>query len=164
MSVPPYRRSPPTPGKSCIGSSAGQFNADLRTSASLCTPPVHSVHDYYPFARKDDGQMAPIAVELVDRLAILVTCHRFPSMGDADAHSLRYDDSYSRMHRFARRSTHVPFCRRYLRDVRREFMVLRVPIFPMMLCNRAVPMLWHASLVLVLGHVGFPPLLFIPFC
>jgi hypothetical protein len=51
-------------------------------------------------------------------------------------------------------------------DVRREFMqrllllfmVLWVPIFTM-LCRRAVPMLWRASLLTFLGlrPVGFPP-------
>jgi NAD-specific glutamate dehydrogenase len=61
-----------------------------------------------------------MAVELVDRLAILVTVRRFPVMGAPDSRSLRFD-IYVRMQHFVRRSTYVPF-RRFLGDVRREFM------------------------------------------
>jgi hypothetical protein len=45
------------------------------------TPSVQSVHDYYPFAREDSGRLAPMAAELVDRLATLVAIRRFPCMG-----------------------------------------------------------------------------------
>jgi hypothetical protein len=65
--------------------------------------------------------LAHVAVELVDRVAILVAVHRCPRMGAADSRSLRYD-IYVRMQRFVRRTTHVPF-RRILGDVRREFML-----------------------------------------
>jgi NAD-specific glutamate dehydrogenase len=58
--------------------------------------------------------------ELVDRLAILVAVRRFHGMGAADSRSLRFE-SYVRMQHFVRRSTYVPF-RRFLGDVRREFM------------------------------------------
>jgi NAD-specific glutamate dehydrogenase len=61
-----------------------------------------------------------MAAELVDRLAIPVAIRRFPSMGAADSRSLRYDN-YVRMQNFVRRTTYVPF-RRFLGDVRREFM------------------------------------------
>jgi hypothetical protein len=61
-----------------------------------------------------------MAAELVDRLAILVAVRRFPCMGAADSRFLR-SDSYVRMQHFGRRSTSVPF-RRFLGDVRREFM------------------------------------------
>jgi hypothetical protein len=61
-----------------------------------------------------------MAAELVDRLAILVAVRRFPCMGAADSRSLR-SDSYVRMQHFVRLSTSVPF-RRFLGDVRREFM------------------------------------------
>jgi hypothetical protein len=69
---------------------------------------------------QDGGRLAPMAAELVDRLAILVAVRRFPSMGAADSRSLR-TDSYVRMHHFVRRSTYVPF-RRFGGDVRRKFM------------------------------------------
>jgi hypothetical protein len=62
-----------------------------------------------------------MAAELVDRLmAILVVVRRFLGMGAPDSRSLR-SDSYVRMQHFVRRSsTFVPF-RRFLGDVRREF-------------------------------------------
>jgi hypothetical protein len=41
---------------------------------------------------EDGGRLAPMAVELADRLAILVVVRRFPCMGVADSHSLRYDN------------------------------------------------------------------------
>jgi hypothetical protein len=62
-----------------------------------------------------------MAVELVDRLAILVVARRFPGMGAADSRSLRSYYGYVRMQHFVRRSTYVPF-RHFLGDVRREFM------------------------------------------
>jgi hypothetical protein len=64
--------------------------------------------------------MAPMAAELVDRLAILVGVRRFNGMGAADSRPLRYD-SYVRTQNFVRRYTSVPF-RRFWGDVRREFM------------------------------------------
>jgi hypothetical protein len=110
----------PLPGNLALGAQQGKLDADLRTSALLGTPSVESVHDYYPFAMEDGGRLAPMAVELVDRLAILVAVRRCHGMGAADSRSLRYDN-YVRMQRFVGRSTSVPF-RRYLGDVRREFM------------------------------------------
>jgi hypothetical protein len=59
-----------------------------------------------------------MAVELIDRLAILVCARGFPGMGAADSRSLR-SDIYVRMHEFVRRSTSIPFIR-FLGDVRRE--------------------------------------------
>jgi hypothetical protein len=61
-----------------------------------------------------------MAVELVDRLAILVGVRRFLGMGAADSRSLR-SDTYVRMQDYVRRSTSFPF-RRFWGDVRREFM------------------------------------------
>jgi hypothetical protein len=98
---------------------------------------------------EDWGRLAHIAVELVDRLAILVALGRFPGMGVAGSRSLR-SNSYARMHHFVRRTTFVPF-RRFLGDVRLEFMqhlvllfmVLWVPISAT-LCMRVVLTLWHA--------------------
>jgi hypothetical protein len=52
-----------------------------------------------------------MAVELVDRLAILVAVRRFPCMGAFDSRSLR-SDSYVRMEHVVRR-TNDPF-RRFL--------------------------------------------------
>jgi hypothetical protein len=69
---------------------------------------------------EDGGRLAPMAAELVDRLAILVAIRRFLGMGAADSRSLRFD-SYVRMQHFVRRSASIPF-RRFLGDVRREFM------------------------------------------
>jgi hypothetical protein len=98
------------------------MNMQYRTSALLGTPSVHSIHDYYPFAMEDGGRLAPMAAELVYRLAILVAVRRFPGMGAADSRSLR-SESYVRMQHFVRRSTYVPFRRFLLGDVRRrEFM------------------------------------------
>jgi hypothetical protein len=103
-----------------LGAQHGKLDADIRTSALLDTPSVKSIHDYYPFAMEDGGRVAPMAVELVDRRAILVAILRFPGIGDANSRSLR-SDIYVRMHHFARRSTYVPFGRLW-GDVRREFM------------------------------------------
>jgi hypothetical protein len=41
------------------------------------TPSVQLIHDYYPFAMEDMGRLAPMAAELVDRLAVLVAVRRF---------------------------------------------------------------------------------------
>jgi hypothetical protein len=92
----------------------------LRTPALLATPSVQSIHDYYPFAMEDGGRLAPMATELVDRLAIFVGVCRFLGMGVADSRSLRCDSDV-RMQHFFRRSTYVPF-RCFLGDVRRKFM------------------------------------------
>jgi hypothetical protein len=64
--------------------------------------------------------LAPIAVELVYRLAISVAVHRFPGMGVADSRSLRFDINVCMQH-FVRQTTFAPF-RRFWGDVRREFM------------------------------------------
>jgi hypothetical protein len=61
-----------------------------------------------------------MAAELVDRLAILVAVRRFLGMGVADSRSL-CSNIYVRMQHFVRRTICVPF-RRFLGDVRREFM------------------------------------------
>jgi hypothetical protein len=68
---------------------------------------------------EDGGRLAPMAAELVDRLAILVVVRSFTGMGAADSRSLRFD-SYVRMQHFVRRSIFVPF-RRFGGDMRREF-------------------------------------------
>jgi hypothetical protein len=53
-------------------------------------------------AMKDGGRLAPMADELVDRLAILVAFRRSPSMGAAKSRSLR-SGIYVRMQHFVRR-------------------------------------------------------------
>jgi hypothetical protein len=68
-----------------------------------------------PFVVEDGGRLGPMAVELVDRPAILVAIRRFPGMGAVYSRSLR-SDSYVRTQHFVRRSTYVPF-RRSLGDV-----------------------------------------------
>jgi hypothetical protein len=93
----------------------------------------------------------------------LVGVRRFFGMGAADFRSLR-SDMYVRMQHFVRRSTTVPF-RRLLGDMRREFMQrlnaeLWVPICTTLW--RAMLMLWHAFMFLVLRHVWlFPPCSFL---
>jgi hypothetical protein len=80
----------------------GKLDADLRASTLPSTPSVQSVHDYYPFALEDAGQLAPMAVELVDRMAILVMAvRRFSCMGVADSRSLR-SNNYVCMQHFVR--------------------------------------------------------------
>jgi hypothetical protein len=71
--------------------------------ALLGTASFQSVHDYYPFALHDGGRLAPMAAELVDRLAIFVAVRRYPCMGAADSRSLR-SGSYVRMQHFVRRN------------------------------------------------------------
>jgi hypothetical protein len=136
----------------------------------LGTPSVinKSVHDNYPLTLEDGGRLALMPLELVDRLPILVAVRRFPCMGVAGSRSLRFD-KYVRMQHFVRRYAYVPFRRFYWGDVlRREFLqrlfvALHGTIF-VMLCKRAVPKLWHASLFLGLRPVWGFSSLFFPFC
>jgi hypothetical protein len=113
----------------------------MRTSTLLLCLARQSIHDYYQFPMEDGGRLASMAAELVDRLAILVAARRFPGMGAANSRSLR-SDNYVRMQHFVRRTTSFPF-RRFLGDVRREFMqrlsaaLYGAPISAM-LCRRAV--------------------------
>jgi hypothetical protein len=118
--VPRINARLPLPGSLTLGAQHGKIDADLRTFVLLGTPSVHSVHHYYPFAMEDGGRLAPMADELVDRMAIWVVVRRFRGMGDADSRSLR-SDKYVRMQHFVRRTTYVPF-RRFRGDVRRELM------------------------------------------
>jgi hypothetical protein len=110
----------PLPGSLALGAQHGKLDADLRTSALLCMPSVQSVHDCYPFALEDGGRLAPMAGELVDRLALLVAVRRCHGMGVAGSRSMRFDSCVRTQH-FARRSTSFSFSR-FRGDVRREFM------------------------------------------
>jgi hypothetical protein len=141
----------PLPGSLALGAQHGKLDADLHTPALLGTPSVQSVHDYYPFALEDGGRLAPMAAELVDRLAILVAVRRFPCMGAADSRTLR-SNSYVRMQHFGCRCTFVLWgmCGdNSCNAIMLLFRVLWVPIFAT-LCKRAVLMLWHAFVFLVL--------------
>jgi hypothetical protein len=62
----------PFPGSLAFGAQHGKLDADLRICALLGTPSVKSIQDYLPFAMEDGGRLAPMAAELVDRLAIWV--------------------------------------------------------------------------------------------
>jgi hypothetical protein len=64
-----------------LGAQHRKLDADLRTSALLGTPSVQSVRDYYPFDQEDGGRLAPMAAELVDRMANLVVVLRYLCMG-----------------------------------------------------------------------------------
>jgi hypothetical protein len=85
-----------------------KMDFDLRTSSSLGTPSIKSVHVYYPLTLEDGGRLAPMGVDFVYRLAILVALRRFPSMVAADSHSLLRNECYARRKEFVRRSTYVP--------------------------------------------------------
>jgi hypothetical protein len=51
----------PVRGSLASGAQHGKLDVDLRTFALLSTPSVQSIHDYYPFAMKDGGRLAPMA-------------------------------------------------------------------------------------------------------
>jgi hypothetical protein len=108
------------PHSHALGAQHGKLDADLRIFALLGRPSAHSTRDYYPFVMEDEGRLAPMADQLVDRLVIWVVVRRFPGMCAADSRSLS-SDSYVRMQHYVRRSIYVPFWR-FLGDVRREFM------------------------------------------
>jgi hypothetical protein len=110
----------PLPSSLVMRAQQAKLDAHLRTSSSLGTPSIHFGHEYYPFVLVGGRLAPPMAVDLVDRLAILVALRRFPSMGAADFRSLRYE-IYAHLKEFVRRSTPTPF-RRFLGYVRREFM------------------------------------------
>jgi hypothetical protein len=76
----------------------------------LGTPSGQSVHDYYPLAMvMDGGSLAPTAVELVNRLVILVVARRFPGITAAhDSRSLR-SESYISVVEFVRAGIHTSF-------------------------------------------------------
>jgi hypothetical protein len=152
----------PFPGNLALGAQHGKLDADLRTSAFLGTPSAHAVHDYYPLALEDGGRLAPMAAELVDRMANLVAIRRFHGMGAADSRSLRSYNYVRMQHLFVLRTTYVPF-RRFWWDVRRKFMqrlytalhgTLGFSIFATF-CMRAVLMLWHTFSFLGLSFFHF---------
>jgi hypothetical protein len=94
----------PLPGSLALGAQQCKPDVNLRIFALLGTPSAQSVHYYYPFALKDGGRLVLMAVELVDRLAILAQIRRFLGMGVVNSRSLQ-SDSYDRIQYFARRST-----------------------------------------------------------
>jgi hypothetical protein len=102
----------PLPGSHALGAQHGKLDADLRTSALLGTLSVQPVHDCYPFALEDGARLAPMAAELVNRMAILVAIRRFPGMGVVDSRSFRCD-TYVHKQYFVRRTIYVAL-RRFL--------------------------------------------------
>jgi hypothetical protein len=71
----------PLPRSVAMGAQHAKLDVDPRTSSSLGTPSINFVRDYYyPFALKDGGRLAPMAVDLIDRLATLMAIQRFPSI------------------------------------------------------------------------------------
>jgi hypothetical protein len=84
------------PGSLATEARQGELNIDLRTSAVLGALSIRSVHDYYPFAFEDGGQLAPIAVDQVELLAYFL---RFYCMSAAVSRSLR-SNSYVRIKEF----------------------------------------------------------------
>jgi hypothetical protein len=150
------------PGSLALGAHHGKLNPDLRTSASLGTPSVKSIHDYHPFALEDGGRLAPMAVELVDRLAILVVVRRFLGMGADDSRSFPgmgdvtimsvcnislVEHSGFLLFGVLGGMCDVNLCNIFMR----LFMALWVPIC-MTLFRRAMLTLWHAFLGLGFFH------------
>jgi hypothetical protein len=111
----------PLHGSLALGAQHGKLNADLRTYTVLGTPSVRYMTTIPSLLRMGAGWRRWRLSWLIT-LAIFVDIPRSPSMCDAGSRSLRYDSYVSyRMHHFVRRSISVPF-RRFLTDVRREFM------------------------------------------
>jgi hypothetical protein len=148
-----------------LGAQQGKLDVDLHASALLDTPSVMLDHEYDPFALEDGGRLARMAVELVDRVAILVAIHRFLGI---DLRSLRFDNVV-RMQHFVPSIYFFLFpfgdfggmCgENFSNVVLLLFMILWVLIF-VMICKRTAPKLWHASLFLGLRPVGvFSSLIF----
>jgi hypothetical protein len=111
----------PLHGSLALEAQHGKLDADFRTSSLLGTPSVRSIHDYFPSDMEDGGRLAPMAAELVDRMAIFVVARRFHGMGAVDSRSLRYDD-YVRMQHFVRRELLLFLFGVLGGDVRREFL------------------------------------------
>jgi hypothetical protein len=87
----------PLLGSLALGAQQAKLDADIHILSSLGTPLIPYVHDYhYSFPIESGGRLAPMAAELVYRLAILVVVRRFPSLHAADSRSLR-SESYTRM-------------------------------------------------------------------
>jgi hypothetical protein len=68
----------PLLGSLALGAQQSKLDSDIHTSSSLGTPSILIVHDYNPFAFEDGDRPAPMAAELVDRLAIWAEVRRFP--------------------------------------------------------------------------------------
>jgi hypothetical protein len=145
----------PLPGSLALGAHHGKLDADLRTSALLGTPSVKSIHDYHPFALEDGGRLAPMAVKLVDRLAILVVVRRFHGMGVDDSRSfhgmgdvrvmsvcnISFIEHYVFLFGVLGKMCDVNLCNVFLR----LFMALWAPIC-MTLLRRAMLTLWFFPL------------------
>jgi hypothetical protein len=71
-----------------VGAQHANLDADLRAPDRAGGMPfLMPGHDYYPFAFDDGGRLVSLAVEHVDRLAIVVAAHRVmgTDMGSIDS-------------------------------------------------------------------------------
>jgi hypothetical protein len=59
----------PVHGSLAMEAQEAKLDDGLRTSSSLGTPSIQSIHYYYPSAL-DDGRLSPMAVDLVERLVM----------------------------------------------------------------------------------------------
>jgi hypothetical protein len=155
----------PLPSSLALESQHGKLDADLRIYALPGTPSVQSIHDYYPFAMENGGRLAPMAAEVVDRLAFwwLFVASLAWVLLTLSACALTLMSVYKIS--FVRRTTYVHF-RRFggMCDVNScnvflmLFMALWVPLSAT-LFRRAVLTLWHAFLL-----VGLRFFLVFSFC
>jgi hypothetical protein len=99
-----YSARLPLLGSLALGAQHGKLDADLRTSVCLAHLRCSRSMTTIPSLKRRGARLAPMAAQLVDRLAILVAVRRFPSMGGAHSRSLR-SHSCVRMQHFVRRST-----------------------------------------------------------
>jgi hypothetical protein len=59
-------------------------------------PSVHTIYDYYTFVLNDGGGLAPMAIEMEDRLTFSVAGRRFPCLDAAGSRYL-WHGTYVRM-------------------------------------------------------------------
>jgi hypothetical protein len=130
------------------------MDANLRTSSSLGSPSIQSVHDYHSFALEDGDRLAPMAVDLVDRLANLVVLGLKPSTGVADSRYLR-SESHARMNEYVRWSTYARV-RRFLGDVRRELIKCIFVVLHGTLGSEIRDVLHEGSAIVVAYHHAPP--------
>jgi hypothetical protein len=161
-------------GSFVISTAVGKYKPHLHksllintyiASPLLGTPSVQSIHDYYTFALEDVGRLAPMAAELVDRLAILIV-RRFLGMGAMDSlHCVLIVMSTCNISFVDLLMFSVPF-RWFLLgdDVRREIVHrLSTSLHGTLgsYLRHVTYLVWHAFMFLVLKPVGFPPSFFL---
>jgi hypothetical protein len=72
-SVPVMGAPLPPRDSLAIWDQQAKLGVNLCTSSSLGTPSFHFAHNYYPFALDHGGRLAPMAVDIVVRLTVLVS-------------------------------------------------------------------------------------------